>query len=238
MNGPTHPPLQDSPSSSSVNVPEWYGIQSTTACTFGKLVKYKIHGLNLTLTFADENGKCLLEPLPFPLEDPFAYVEAAIPCDSNGENTNQSLAQGGSLIFGRLTPSRFLLNDSSAVVVIYCRPTATVMSVNATWDSSTSALLSVENIQPLSPEQQRMYDPNNFTTSSLGSHAWNGYVIDPDISSDVPAQLIDQVNVWLNLTISVYVGTQWLNKSTVLSDGSVTDTPDACKPTVWFLVSS
>lgn len=102
------------------------------------------------------------------------------------------------------------------------------MSVTATLDSRTKALLSVDNVQKLSSDQQQLYDPANFTSNFLTNDAWNGFSINPAINSNVPPPLIDWLNEWINLTISVYVGGQWLNQSTVLSNGAVTDLPQAC----------
>lgn len=189
------------------------------------MLNASVSGLNVAVTFADRDGKCIFQPASFPAYYPFAFVNAAFGCGKKGVST---LAQNSSLIFGRLTPSRLAQNDTTAAVVIYCRPKVTVMSVNATLDSKTMALLSVDNVRQLSSDQQQLYDPTNFTTNFLTNDAWNGFSINPAIYSNVPPLLIDWLNQWINLTISVYVGGQWLNQSTMLSNGVVTDVPQAC----------
>jgi hypothetical protein len=223
----------DSFSASNFTIPGWYGIWSNPACNFGQLVNTSVDGLNLTLTLADGDGQCHFKPNPFPSYYPFAFVTAVIPC-GNGGSANQSLAEGGSLIFGRLTPARLSQDDTTAAVIIYCRPTAVVMSVDPVLDIQTQALLGVENVHPLSSNQQQVYDPNGFANSSLGSNAWNGFVIDPAINTNVPPELIEELNQWINLTISVAVGGGWLNQSTTQIDGVVMDTPQACTPSAYF----
>jgi hypothetical protein len=61
----------------------------------------------------------------------------------------------------------------------------------------------------------------------LTNDSWNRFSINPAINSNVPLLLIDWLNQWINLTISVYVGGQWFNQSTVLSNGVVMDVPQA-----------
>jgi hypothetical protein len=147
-----------------------------------------VSGLNITVTFADRDGKCIFQPAPFPAYYPFAFIKSAFGCGKKGIST---LAQNSSLIFGRLTPSRLAQNNTTAAVVIYCRPKVTVMSVNATLDLRTMALLSVDNIQKLSSDQQQLYDPTNFTTNFLTNDSWNRFSINPAINSNVPLLLID-----------------------------------------------
>jgi len=213
------------PSSLNFTIPDWYGIRTDLACDYGQLLNTSISGLNITATFVDRNGGCVFRPDPFPVIWPFGFATRAVDCRNN---SSQIVAQGGSIVFVRLTPSRLAVNDTTAAVVIYCRPSVIVLSVDATLDLRTKALLSVDNVRPLSSEQQQRYDPTNFTTEFLVTHPWNGFSIDPAIDTNVPALLIDELNKWLNLTISVDVGGQWLNKSTILQYGIVTDDPQAC----------
>ena len=154
---------------------------------------------------------------------PFLFVLMVFGC---GES-NMTLAQENSLIFIRATPSWLAENNTIAVVIIYCQPKVAVMSMNATMDLSSNKLLSINNIQPLSSDQQQLYNPTNFT-DFLTNRPWNGFSISPNIDPNVPLQLIDQLNTWINLTISVDVGGQWLNQSTVSINGIAQDVPGTC----------
>ena len=187
------------------------------------MLNTSLSGFNVSVTFANHYGECIFQPPAFPALYPFWFVLAAFGC---GES-NTTLAQGNSLIFIRATPFRLAENDTTAVVIIYCRPKVAVMSVDATMDLSSKKLLSIDNVRPLSSDQQRPYDPTNFT-DFLTNRPWNGFSIAPSIDPNVPLQLIDQLNTWINLTISVDVGGQWLNKSTVSINGIVQDVPGAC----------
>jgi hypothetical protein len=213
-------------SASNVTVPEWYGIQSDPACDYGRVLNTSVTDYNVTITFTDGDGKCIFESPPFPIYYPFGFVNAAFSCDNNTVSTDP-VAQGGTLIFARLSPAWLAQNNETAAAVIYCRPSVAAMSIDVTLDSRTQALLSVDNVRPLSSEQQRLYDPTNFT-NFLASNAWNGFSIDPAINTNIPPLLIDWLNQWINLTISVCVGRQWLNKSTIQRNGIVMDDPQAC----------
>jgi hypothetical protein len=81
----------------------------------------------------------------------------------------------------------------------------------------------------LSSEQQQLYDPSNFSGNFL-AHPWSGFSIGPAINASVPANLTNWLDQWINLTISVSVGGEWLKKSTTKSNNTViqVDTPDAC----------
>jgi hypothetical protein len=183
------------------------------------------------VTFANQDGGCTFEPPPFPITDPFTFSGSAIDCERN----DTTVARGGSLIFGRLTPPQLAHNNKTAAAVIYCQPRVDVVSVDATLDLMTKILLSVDNIQPLSSEQQQSYDPNNFSTNFLASGAWNGFSIDPALSMNIDSPLIDRLNQWINETISVVVGAQWLNQSTMISDQGIVDKPQACtSPSLHF----
>ena len=171
----------------------------------------------------------MFRPPAFPAFYPFWFVLAESGCGQK----NAKKAQGDSLIFIRATPSRLAKNDTTAAVIIYCRPKVAAMSVDATMDLSTNNLLSINNVRPLSSDQRRLYDPTNFT-DFLASHPWNGFSIDPSINPNVSLELIDQLNTWINLTISVEVGGQWLNQSTVPINGIVTDVPQACMSLTLF----
>jgi hypothetical protein len=202
---------------------EWYGIHSDPGCEYGQVLNTSVSDFNVSVTFTDRNGQCIFRPTPFPAYYPFGFVTAVFNCGQN----NATPAQGSSLIFGRLTPSRLSQNDTTAAVVIYCRPKVAAMSVDATMDLSTNALLSVDNVRPLSSDQRRFYDPTNFT-DFLASRPWNGFSVDPSINPNVPPLLIDWLNQWINLTISVDVGGQWLNQSTVQISGVIMDGPQVC----------
>ena len=202
---------------------EWYGIHSNPGCEYSQVLNTSLSGFNVSVTFADCYGKCIFQPSAFLVLYPFWFVLMAFGC---GES-NMTLAQGNSLIFIRATPSQLAENDTTAVVIIYCQPKVAVMSVDATMDLSSNKLLSINNIWPLSSDQQQLYDPTNFT-DFLTNCPWNGFSIAPSIDPNVPLQLINQLNTWINLTISVDVGGQWLNQSTVLINGIVQDVPGAC----------
>ena len=114
------------------------------------MLNTSLSGFNISVRFADHYGECIFQPPAFLALYPFWFVLTAFGC---GE-INMTLAQENSLIFIRATPSWLAENDMTAVVIIYCQPKVAVMSVDATMDLSSNKLLSINNIQPLSSDQQ------------------------------------------------------------------------------------
>ena len=211
-------------SSSNVTIPGWYGIQSDPACSYGQVLNTRVSGHNVVVTFADQDGGCIYEPTPFPINESFTYTGTAFDCERN----DTTVARGGLLIFGRLTPPKLAHNDKTAAAVIYCQPRVDVVSVDITFKLMAKTLLSVDNVQPLSPKQQQSYDPNDFITNFLASGARNGFSIDPALSMNIDSPLIDRLNQWINKTISVVVGAQWLDQSTMAGDEGIIDIPQPC----------
>jgi hypothetical protein len=191
------------------------------------LVTVDVTDSDVTPTFVDQNGECIFKRYPISRENPFFFFHNATICDHTNASTAHTLAENAAVVFGRISPSLLTGNNMSSAFIAYCRPRVAVLSVDPTLDSRTHDLLSIENVRPLSSEQQRLYDPTNFTNFLL-THALNGFAVDPNISASVPAPMIAQLNESIDYLNAMAVGHQWSMQSTIFRDGNLTDNPQAC----------